>query len=77
MKPCAYHNNALCVSRMGEVITAEVIANPMLIEDRHFCKYKKGMSCTFNANIPSPSRTREHQSTAVDTPDPYTLRSRT
>lgn len=48
---CILYRKGHCTARQGEVLTQEIIDNPDLVHDRHFCKHKEGRICTCNRNI--------------------------
>lgn len=37
-----------CLARIGRVLTEEEIYEPNLVEDRDFCKFKRGDECECN-----------------------------
>jgi hypothetical protein len=51
---CIEHQpKGFCLHRQGEVLNQEIIDNPDLVEDRHFCRHKKGKECQFNIHFNS------------------------
>ena len=73
---CIEYSKGFCPSRQGEVLSQEIIDNPDMVEDRHFCKWKLGKECTVEASTKvrrdKANRQLKLRQTAVD--NPYKLR---
>lgn len=77
-----------CLSRQGEVLTQEIIDNPDLVHDRHFCRHKKGRECYASGHAPQRGHTSSPTAIQRNTSDqqqqvredeldsPYKLRPR-